>query len=221
MKVKSVIFDLDGTLIDSIPDITETANQMLLNHQFPTHSAADYISWIGNGALRLVRKALPKEFSETETQKFLNEYLELYTEMCTHGTMVYKGIPEVLDYLTKQGIGHSILTNKPHEVTQKVVNYYFPGNVFNFVFGQRQGVAKKPDPSAALEIASNLNCLPEDVLFIGDSDTDMKTGKAAGMIAVGVTWGYGSVSSIKAAGSDYLFDTTEGLINLISKLNKE
>ena len=221
MKIKGAIFDLDGTLIDSIPDITDSANQLLKNHGFATHNTADYTRWIGNGALKLLERALPGDTDRQTVEQMLEEYLDLYSENCLKGTRVYSGVMELMDYLTGKEIVCSILTNKPHVVTQKVVKYYFQGNNFRYVLGQRSGSPKKPDPAVAMQIASDLNLDPADMAFIGDSDTDMKTGKAAGMMTVGVTWGYDQPASLKMAGADHIVDSVNELIVLITKINTE
>lgn len=219
MNIQGIIFDLDGTLIDSIPDITTSANQLLQNHGFVTHEASDYTRWIGNGARKLLERAIPEGIDGQTMDRMLEEYLDLYSENCTRGTMVYEGIAGLLEFLARQKIPFSILTNKPHEVTQKVVKHYFPDIDFRFILGQRNGFPRKPDPSVALKIASGLKCVPSNMLFIGDSDTDMRTGKSAGMMPVGVTWGYGSVDSLLQAGCEQTVNSANELIQWIDKTN--
>jgi phosphoglycolate phosphatase len=215
MKIKAIIFDLDGTLIDSVPDIADAANQLLENHNFPVHHPARYTEWIGNGAMKLIQRAVPGNQNEPVLHELLNEYLELYGHNCTRKTHLYEGVNSLLDYLTEQKITISILTNKPHSLTIKVINYYLSGWDFAFVYGQVNGYPKKPDPSRAIEIADSLKSRPGEILFVGDSDTDVKTGIAAGMIPVGVTWGYDTEASLVEAGARCLISHPAELINFV------
>jgi phosphoglycolate phosphatase len=221
MMIQAIIFDLDGTLIDSVPDITNAANCLLKNHGMATYTMADYTRWVGHGALSLLEKAIPEKRDEFDIKQLLNEYLELYSEKCTSATTVYSGIPALLDILEIRKISISILTNKPHAITEKTVRHFFPGTHFRFIMGQKPGFAKKPDPECALFMASKLKIEPENILFIGDSETDIKTGNAAGMITAGVGWGYGTADSMKKAGSDYFFNSVNELIEFISKTTQE
>ena len=219
--IKSVIFDLDGTLINSIGDIANSCNIMLENHRYPTHPWKEYIKWVGNGALRLVKEALPKDinFDDKTINELLKEYTKTYEDNCTLNSYLYDGIPDVLDELTKKGITFSINTNKPHSVTLNVVDYYFKNWNFEHVIGQQPGGVKKPDPYAALFIAKNLGLKPSEMLFIGDSDVDAQTGKNAGMRTIGVTWGYQNIS--KETGFDHIADKPEEIIEIIENLNEK
>jgi phosphoglycolate phosphatase len=217
MKIKAVIFDLDGTLIDSVPDIADAANQMLANHNFPAHDTSRYKEWIGHGAMKLLQRAVPGTRDESFLRKLLVEYREIHINNCTTKTRLYKGIEEVLDLLIEQNISISIFTNKPQEITNKVVNHYLSDWKFDFVYGQMPEYPKKPDPARAIEISEKLKYNPGDMFFIGDSDTDMKTGVAAGMIPVGVTWGYDTETSIADAGAKYIVSGTKDLVNFLKQ----
>ncbi len=218
MKIKAIIFDLDGTLLDTIPDITDAANKMLSNHNFPVYNQSNYIQWIGNGALKLIERAIPGKHDMMYLQQLLDEYLEIHKHNCINKTKVYSGIDDLLNYLTLQNFSFSILTNKPDALTQKVVNHYFPDWKFSFVFGQKPEYPKKPDPTRALEIANKLNIKSDEVLFIGDSETDVKTSLAAKMSSVGVTWGYGTKDSMLNAGCKTFADNASELIELIKEI---
>ncbi len=215
MNIDAVIFDLDGTLIDSIPDIAGAANKMLRNNRYPEQDVNDYIAWIGHGARQLISKALPDGLDKNTFEKCLKEFLEIYWSNCTVKTKIYEGIHEVLDDLEKQHIPMSVLTNKPHDLTKIIIDYYFKHRNFYAVYGQRIQYPRKPDPTVALNLASQLGIDTESILFIGDSDTDIKTAIAAGMIPGGVSWGYGSVSSMMTAGSKYMFNIPADIIGLL------
>jgi phosphoglycolate phosphatase len=219
MNFKAIIFDLDGTLIDSIPDITDAANRLMINHNYPVHERASYVNWIGNGALKLLKRAIPEDVSDADLNKLLAEYLEIHGGNCTTKTKLYQGIDKILDYLNEQNIPISFLTNKPHYITMKVFEKYLSKWNFNFVFGQVKEYPKKPDPCRALEIAKSLDCQASKIFFIGDSDTDIKTGMAADMIPVGVTWGYGTINSMKEAGAEYLLNDTKELLEFLKTIN--
>lgn len=220
MKIKSIIFDLDGTLFNSIHDIAAANNMMLSKNNFSTHKVEDYISWIGNGALKLVVKSLPKSIQLSGSEvlnRYLLEYSEFYAQNINVKSRLYNGINDVLDFLTELNIPMSINTNKPHDLTMQVFDYYLKSWDFKFVVGQQFGVEKKPNPESAMQIAKELDINPENILFIGDSDVDLNTGKKAGMKTMGVTWGYDNINN--KTGFDVLVNNPSEIIDFI-KNNK-
>lgn len=214
-KINSVIFDLDGTLIDSIEDIADCTNEMLRNNGLGIYGLDSYIQWIGNGARILIEKAVPDVKDDKTIDKLLEDYLEIYNEKYNIKTRIYPGMDKFLDKLVEKKIPISILTNKPHAQTIKIADYYLKNWPFKFIYGQRNGIPKKPNPTVALEIIDALKVKPSETLFVGDSSTDIKTSLAAGMQAIGVTWGYGSRESMIEAGATNLFDNAEKLFEII------
>jgi phosphoglycolate phosphatase len=191
MKHKAVVFDLDGTLLDTIEDLANSMNAVLFRSGFPMHSAEEYKYFIGNGLRNLVLKALPTEKRDDATiDSSLAAMNEEYSRRWDEKTCPYEGIPELLDELTQRNIRLSILSNKPHKFTKLAAAKFLSNWNFEVIFGERLSVPKKPDPSAAIEISAVLGIPPEEFLYLGDSGTDMKTARAAGMYAVGALWGF-------------------------------
>ncbi|MBF0545736.1 MAG: HAD family hydrolase [Candidatus Riflebacteria bacterium] len=204
MKFEAIIFDLDGTLLDSLEDLANSMNVVLHNFGFPTHKNELYKTMIGDGIEMLVRRAIPKE---VESSNKLNDIIDTvkaeYGKRWEDKTRPFAGIEELIDFLIPNGIKLSILSNKPHEFTIITTQKFFPDIPFYPIFGARKGYPKKPDPSQALLISSTLQIPPEKTLFLGDSGTDMQTAKNAGMTPVGVLWGFRDFQELKSAGAVY------------------
>ena len=203
MKVEGVIFDLDGTLVHTIEDIAGAANRMFARNGLPEHDLSYYLKWIGSGAVRFIEQAHGKPVEQDQLAAYVAEFKEIYGEHLHDRSRVYDGIPQVLDAMAGAGIRLSILSNKPHELTHEVVSFYLQDWPFHPVFGQRNGVPRKPDPAAAIEISGMMNLEPGKILFAGDSNNDILTAQAAGMVPVGVSWGYGRLDT-EAVDGDYL-----------------
>ena len=215
MEIRGVIFDLDGTLVHTIEDIGDAANAMLDLHGLPTHRTADYLKWIGNGAANLINSALGNEINADQLIVYVSEFKEIYARNLSNKSRLYEGTSQLLDELTSLGLKLAILSNKPDILTKKVVDYYLSAWKFNPVFGQREHVARKPDPSAALEIAEMLNIEVHQILFVGDSQGDLRTAEAAGMRPVGVSWGYGRLAPVPQNGNRIIHHPQE-LLTLLS-----
>ena len=190
-NIQGVIFDLDGTLVHTIEDIAAAANVMFTRNGMPAHGVDYYLQWIGSGAIRFIELAMGKPVEKEQLMGYVAEFKEIYSENLHHRSRVYEGIPEVLDAFAEKGMKMGILSNKPHAMTLKVARHYLSEWPFQPVFGQREEVPRKPDPAAAFEIAGIMGIDPGNILFIGDSENDILTAVAAGMVPVGVTWGYG------------------------------
>ncbi len=202
---KAIIFDLDGTLIDSIADITECANLVLSKYGFPTLPVGRFRELVGDGFVNLTRKIIPEsELSPERIAMFIDEYRELYRERWSCHTTVYDGIHELLDTLQEKGIALSVLSNKRDDFTKLCVAHFFPKVRFVDVRGERSDTPMKPAPDAALSIARACNVTPGECLFVGDSEIDIETAKRAGMTGVGVLWGFRQREIIEAAGAEYI-----------------
>ena len=213
---KGVIFDLDGTLVNSLEDINNAMNTVLKQHNFPTHSVATCQSFIGHGVRDLVVKSLPKEYQNKEwINRCFNEMLAVYRESCTIKTSMFKGIPDLLDELTARNIKLAVFSNKADELTKKVVQAVMPKWNFAVVAGLKVEALKKPNPTVALEISEQTGIAVEDFIFVGDTDVDMITATSANMHPVGVVWGYRTKEELIASGAKYILDNPLDLLNIL------
>ena len=214
---KSLIFDLDGTLINSLYDIALSMNKVLEKHNYPIHDMDKYNYFVGDGAFILVKNALPINISEEEINIVLKSFIEIYEQNTHNNTKPYEGIYEMLNELESMKIKKAVLSNKPHKFTLKYVENLFNNFEFLEVHGQKTDIPKKPDPTMAKEIATKLNTLCEDVIFVGDTATDIKTAKNANMKSIGVAWGFRPVEELKEAGADFIAYSPMDIIKYISK----
>lgn len=196
-----VIFDLDGTLVDSIVDIGAAMNFVLEEAGLPTHDPSEYAAFVGEGAAMLVRRAAP---AGADLDGLLARFVERYAAHCLDATRPYPGVPELVADLKGGGRALAVLSNKPHALTQRIVAALFAGEPFAAVVGDRPGVPRKPDPTTALALADELGASPADCWFVGDTAIDIRTAKAAGMRAVAVKWGLRSPAELREAAPDRL-----------------
>jgi phosphoglycolate phosphatase len=214
---KVVIFDLDGTLIDSIADIADCANTVLNNHGFPTLSEERFKELVGDGFANLTRKIIPpSELSAERVEQFTREYRELYRERWHQRTTVYQGIHELLRSLQSASYTLCVLSNKRDEYTKLCVARFFPDVRFAEIRGEQPGTPIKPAPDAALAIAASCGAKPEECVFVGDSEIDIETGKRAGMTAVGVLWGFRPRITLEHAGATALISHPHELLAFVS-----
>ena len=215
MKFKAVIFDLDGTLVDSLHDIADSMNIVLQSYNYPTHSYEEHQSFIGSGIRSLVSKSLPLTHNdEKQIDSCFNSMIEIYRDNCTHKTKPYDGIFELLDNLISRDIKISVLSNKADEFTKKITHALFP-NYFDPVIGLTIEAHKKPNPIGAVEISKNLGIKAEEIIYIGDTGIDMQTANNANMFAVGVLWGFRPKEELIANGAKYLLSNPLDLIQII------
>ena len=210
-----LIFDLDGTLVDSLRGIATALNLALADHGKPTHPEAAVRRFIGNGARELVTKALGSGATEAEIDTLEASFKTRYEESWTNGTDEYPGISDMLKRQSAAGHRLAVLSNKPHDFTVEIVRHLFPDIAFESVLGQRPGVPRKPDPAGALEIAAALGLTPAACVMIGDSTMDLETGARAGMHTIAVTWGYHDAGALVGARPDVLVDSIDELERML------
>lgn len=213
---KTVIFDLDGTLLDSIEDIASSMNKVLESLQLPTHKIEDYKHFVGGGVDILVENALSNQSKEIKDEVIKRFKIE-YDGKLHSKTLPYDGIYELLDELKKLDINLAVLSNKPHEFTVSYVNHFFKNYNFKEIHGQKKDVPKKPDPKAALDIVKCLDSSCENTYFIGDTKIDMQTAKSANMTAIGVLWGFRDEKELRENGADFIVKEPLEIINIIPK----
>jgi phosphoglycolate phosphatase len=203
MKYKAVIFDLDGTLLDTIEDLGDSMNSVLEKHGYPVHDLKAYKYFVGNGMRNLVLRALPEDRRDSASvDQGLIEMRGEYSRRWAEKTRPYPGIPALLDALTEKGMKLAVLSNKLDKFSKDIVKKLLPDWSFYPVYGEREGVPIKPDPAGALEIAEILGLNPEEFLYLGDTGIDMKTAAAAGMYAIGVLWGFRDAEELEKNGAN-------------------
>jgi phosphoglycolate phosphatase len=218
MAFRAILFDLDGTLLNTLADIAQAANEALTLEGFPSHSEADYLRFIGDGIATTLRRALPPDRSDdAQVERCLANFQVTYGRGWNVHTRPYDGIPELLDALVAGGIMLAILSNKGDDFAKKIGESYLARWPFRAIVGLRPGVPRKPDPTAALEIAANLGLEPASCVFVGDSAVDMLTARAAGMFPVGVAWGFQRVEMLKAANAGAIIDHPSGLLEILDR----
>lgn len=214
--IKAVIFDLDGTIADTIDDIADGVNSMLRDYGFPTLTRAQALANINNGAFQLIRRSLPEKYRDNEP--FVRECLaiyESYYEKCyDNRTYPYNGIVDTLSKISKS-VPIAVLSNKQDLFVKNIVKKLFPDGIFTEVLGQGQ-FPPKPDPTAILYVCEKLGVKPEECALVGDSNVDMLTAKNSGVHAVGVTWGYRSREMLIEHGAELLVDEPSELVRLVN-----
>lgn len=216
MHCEAVVFDLDGTLLDTLDDIGQAMNRALAQHGFADYPLSAYRSFVGDGAEVLVRRALhPRQVTEALIADCMADFKKAYARCWNMRTRPYPGIPELLDQLEQNGIPAAVLTNKPHEFAVRSVEAFLPECRFAAVLGEQPGRPRKPDPSGALEAARLLQAEPENICYLGDTDTDMQTALAAGMLPVGALWGFRPAAELVASGARHLIQRPAELLEIL------
>lgn len=217
---KLCIFDLDGTLLNTLEDLADSANHVLSAHHFPTHPVDAYRYFVGNGMPTLIHRILPAEYRDTEVyQTCFNEFLEYYTLHMHDKTTVYEGLSEVLETLQQQHVKLAVATNKVHSALAPLMANYFPSVRWDALFGQREGIPVKPDPQIVYDILAATGCTKEETLYFGDTAVDMDTAHAAGLKAVGVLWGYRPRAELEEAKAEIILEKPEEIFLYLCRRN--
>ena len=214
---KLVIFDLDGTLLNTIADLAAATNQALQHNGYPTHPEEAYRFFVGNGINKLFERALPEgERTEENVLKIRSRFVPYYDAHNADLSRPYPGISELLRTLQQQGVLIAVASNKYQSATRKLIAHYFPEINFVEVLGQREGIPAKPDPSIVNDILAVTGVKKEEVLYVGDSNVDMQTAHNAGVTAIGVAWGFRPRTELEALHPAHIIERAEELIALLS-----
>lgn len=213
---KLVIFDLDGTLLDTIEDLAVAANYALEACGYPLHDVSEYPRFVGNGISKLLERALPVAARcESEVERMRHIFMPYYDAHNAVYTRPYTGIETLLDVLHGRGIMLAVASNKYHSATIQIVKHYFPTIPFVAVLGQRDNVPKKPHPAIVHEILATAQVSAQEALYVGDSDVDMHTASSAGVESVGVTWGFRSEENLREAGACHIIHHADNLLQWV------
>lgn len=216
MTYTAVVFDLDGTLLDTSADIGDAMNRELAARGFPTHSKDDYARFLGSGARALVIRALPEAHRDEDTVAACLEIFQRdYAQNCAVKTEAYPGIFELIDQLSARKIKLGILTNKPHTITLVCVRELLPQGVFDVVLGHQEGQPHKPNPAGILQVINELGVKPDEILYLGDTEIDIETALNAGITPVGVSWGFRPVDLLVHKGARIIIQHPLDLLNYL------
>lgn len=214
---QTVIFDLDGTLLNTIDDLADAANWVCEKHGWPTHSVEEYKFLVGNGMIKLAERFVPPDWCNPQgIQQVVSEFMPYYDAHMRDKTAPYPGIAELLERLKAAGVRIAVLSNKAHELAPEIIEDYFP-HTFSFVQGAEYGLPTKPDPALLRRLMEKMGADPKNTLFVGDSNVDIRTAKNGGLDSCGVLWGFRGRKELEAEGADYLAENPSELGDLILK----
>ena len=209
MKYNAVLFDLDGTLLDTLGDLHLGVNVTLKNHGYPQRTLEEVRAFVGNGARQLMQLALPQGTSEAELESILAEYLEWYRVNFCVTAAPYTGVKAVVDALIAKGVKVAVVSNKPDATTKKLAEMFFPGLP---AFGQRDDIPKKPAPQMVWRAMETLGVTAEESVYVGDSEVDVATARNAGLPLVAVNWGFRTTEQLVEAGAQTIVDNPDDLL---------
>lgn len=214
--IRAVIFDLDGTLINSLPGIASSLNRVLKNNHLPTHEERVVRTFIGDGIAKLVQRAVPQNHPAEDLQKLIQMMMDDYAAAWKDGSIPYDGVTKTLQTLLDQKTGIAVFSNKPDVYCKEITDALFPTIPFTKVLGQREGVPVKPDPTGAFDVAKSLGLPIEEIAYLGDSTIDVHTAKNAGMLSIAASWGYHDLPALEATNPDHMIHSIEELLPIIS-----
>ena len=214
MKYKLVLFDLDGTVLDTLEDLTDATNAAMAMHGYPTHSIDAVRSFVGNGIGSLIRCAVPSGTDEAKIHTVLGDFKKYYGAHCADKTRPYAGVLEMLAALRAAGIRTAVVSNKADFAVKELAERYFKGS-FDMAIGEREGIARKPAPDSVFEVMRAMDATPSECVYIGDSDVDVLTAKNAGIDGIFVTWGFRSEACLREAGAKTIVCTPAAITDLI------
>lgn len=219
VKYKCLIFDLDGTLVNSIYALTYCTNRALKRFGLGPLPEEAMMTIVGDGYKKQMERSLlaAGDTKLTHYEEILPVYLEIFGESCNYEMHAYEGIRELLEFARKRGLGLAVVSNKPHAQAVATVEYVFGKGTFDVVIGEKEGIPKKPDPTGAKTAAGRMGARPKECLYLGDTNTDMRTGKRAGMTTVGVLWGFRGREELAAFSPDYLVQTPKDVIAIVKE----
>lgn len=216
MSYTTVVFDLDGTLLDTLDDLADSVNQMLENMQEPTRTRDEIASFIGHGVRHLISHSLPQGYGEDQITDCVQQMQAAYKKNMFNKTHPFEGIPELLDKLVERNMKIAVLSNKPDVHVRTLCKLHF-GDIIPLAMGEIPGVPRKPSPESLQQILAELGSSSEESIYVGDSDVDIQTGINAGMLPVGVIWGLRSEQVLREAGARHILHTPDMLLDVIGR----
>jgi len=218
--IKAVLFDLDGTLADSLIDLADGVNRAIASKGFPTHPVEAFKYFVGDGIPKMIERALPEGNRDADTiEEIKGLFMPYYAIHYADNTYAYNGMPELVNTLKNKGFIVAVVTNKEQNMANEVVTSLY-GNVFDLIFGKRDGIPAKPDPTAALMAMNELGVKPDECVFIGDSGMDVATAVNSGAVPIGELWGFRKEDELRANGAKYIISKPCELLDIIEELNK-
>lgn len=217
--IKAVLFDLDGTLVNSLEDLADSTNYALKVSGYKTHETEKFKYFVGDGMPKLIERVLPEDKrNQEEIEKVLDIFLGYYKEHFTDKTKAYDGIYELISNIKEMGLKTAIISNKAHNMTLEVVDKLFK-NTFDIVFGKKEGYPTKPDPKLTLILMEELGVKPEECILVGDSGMDAKAAVNAGCVGIGVLWGFRGEEELRQNGASYIVNAPSEIIDIIKRIN--
>ncbi len=214
MKYKLLIFDMDGTILNTLDDLTDTTNYALMQHKLPTHTLEEVRMMVGNGLAVLIEKAVPEGSDQVLKDKVLATYLSYYKEHCADKSRPYEGICEMIQKARDMGYKTAVVSNKTDAAVQSLCEDYFKG-LFDASIGDKEGVRRKPYPDGVEAVLEMLKVDKTDAVYIGDSDVDIMTAKNSGLDLIGVSWGFRGRDFLKEHGAQIIIDRAEQIFDFI------